>query len=587
MHQPATAPSGPIRALVSWTAALFLLAGFGLRSHAEDYLNLPVVKPIMTCDQLAKADLSKAADAPVTIQSVVITDTPAGQFCKVMGNIDPAIIFEVDLPLDHWTQRFEESPANSMMIANAGSCAPALHGEFAVAFNNQGHSGKGLMDASWTPNLQLRIDFAYRANHVTALVAKALIKAFYGQLQQFSYFVGCSEGGREALTEVQRFPEDFDGVSAGSPIVIDSVHNIFFHPWEAAANKRADGSRVLVGSRMGILHDAVLAHCAASAGVLDGVLLEPTACKFDPAWVQCPAGASDISRCLTAEEVAVVQKLYKGPGDDAGQHFEISGFPMGTEHRWPLSTAEHIGDRETKEGFQIRRLLPPPESDKDTATLENEFAFTQEWFNKTLALAPLYNAANTNLRAFQEHGGKLILWNGAEDMTIQPEISVAYYQGVQKELGPELTDKFMRLFLIPGFGHCGGGDIPFQLDLLTPLMAWTELHRAPAMIVAAKPAAAQEGGILGGPAGPNGPWAKRYPYAMANQPNQYTRPVYRFPYIASYKGEGDPNAAESYKPVKSAAPVPELFDTEATRLIGPDTQKFYRVESGQLVPESK
>ena len=285
MHPCIAASSRPSRSIACLCAGIFLLTAFSMRLEAEDHLNLQVIKPVTSCDQLAKADLSKAVDTPVTIQSATISDTTAGRFCKVMGSVEPAILFEVDLPLDHWTQRFEESPANSRMIANSGSCAPALNGEFAVAFNNQGHSGKGLTDASWTPNLQLRIDFAYRANHVTALAAKALIKIFYGQPQRFSYFLGCSEGGREALTEAQRFPGDFDGISAGSPIIIDSVHNIFFHPWEATANKRADGSRVLVSTRMGILHDAVLAHCAASSGELDGVLLEPTACKFDPCLV--------------------------------------------------------------------------------------------------------------------------------------------------------------------------------------------------------------------------------------------------------------------------------------------------------------
>jgi feruloyl esterase len=569
---------------------LYLLALATSRSFAEDHLNLPVIKPVLTCDALAKIDLSKAVGTPVTVQSTSIADTPAGQFCKVMGHIDPAIVFEVDLPLDRWTQRFEESPVNSMMIGNAGSCTPASNGEFAVAFDNQGHSGKGLTDASWTSNLEMRIDFAYRANHVTAVAAKALIKAFYGRPQQFSYFLGCSEGGREALTEAQRFPEDFDGVAAGSPIVIDSVHNIFFHPWEAAANKRADGSRVLTSSRLNILHNAVLLHCAASSGVLDGVLLEPTACKFNPSWVQCPGGTTDTSACLTAEEVAVIEKLYQGPGDNAGHRFEISGFPMGTELRWPLSTTDHIGDRESKEGFQIRRLLPPPEGDEDTSALEDTFTFSQDWFNKTLVLAPLYNAGNTNLRPFQEHGGKLILWNGAEDMTIQPEISVAYYQGVQKELGMKVTDTFMRLFLIPGFGHCGGGDIPFQLDLLTPLMAWTELHRAPAMIIAGKavdnPNDKSQGGPRG-PASPGGPWAERFPFAMRNQANQYTRPVYPFPYIARYKGHGDPNNAENYEPVKSAAPSPQAFDTQVTQLIGPGTQKFYHVQRGQLLPDTQ
>jgi len=307
------------------------------------------------------------------------------------------------------------------------------------------------------------------------------------------------------------------------------------------------------------------------------------------------------------EEVGVVENLYKGSGDGAGHHFEISGFPMGSELRWQLSTADHFGDPETKEGFQLKRMLLPPESDKDEVTLENGFAFNQEWFDKILVLAPLYNAGNTNLRPFQERGGKLILWNGAEDLTIQPEISVAYYQGVQKVLGAIQTDMFMRLFVIPGMGHCSGGDIPFQLDLLTPLMAWTELHRAPTMLTGGKAAAGQNGpgaggagtpnaagraGVQGAPAGAprggtGGAWGVHSPLATPSRPNEFTRPIYPFPYMARYTGKGDPNDATSYEPVKSAALIPEVFDTEATRLIGPNTQKFYHVENGHLVPDKK
>ena len=586
------------RLIVLWCVSLFWVAGFASPARAADYLDLQVVRPVMPCDQLAKADLSKVGNSPMAIKSAAVRDTPKGQFCMVVGSIEPATLFEVDLPIDHWTQRFEMNPSNASLIANAGSCAPALNGEFAVAFDNLGHSGGGLRtDTSWTPNLQLRIDFAYRANHETVLAAKALIKAFYGQPQRFSYFVGCSEGGREALTEAQRFPQDFDGISAGSPVAIDSTHNIFFHPWESYVNRRPDGSRILAAGRMHILHDAVLEHCAAAAGLLDGVLLQPTACKFDPSWVQCKAGTSDTSNCLTAEEVGVVENLYAGPGDGKRHHFEIAGFAMGTEHRWGLSTADHVANPEAKEGWQLRRLLAPPESGKTATELEDAFAFNQEWYDKTLTLAPLYNAGNTNLRPFEQHGGKLILWNGAEDLTVQPELSVAYYEGVEKELGAKQTDTFMRLFVVPGVGHCNGGDLAFQLDLLSPLMAWTELHRAPEMIIGGKPAekspaanggggqnAGQRAGMSGGT---GGAWGLHDPFSTAFRPNEFTRPIYAFPYMARYSGKGDPKDAASYERVKSAAPDPQIFDTEAIKLIGPNTQKFYHVDNGQLVPDGK
>jgi feruloyl esterase len=557
---------------------LALLAGVAVEARAADRLDLPAVKPAISCDQLAKTDLGKVYDYPATITSAVVMDTPRGQFCKVTGKVQQSTLFEVDLPLEHWTQRLLELASNSSAISNAGSCAPAVNGEFAVALNSPSRSTPR-EDASWTVDLQLRIESAYRSTHATALAAKALIKAFYGQPQRFAYFMGCSAGGRQAMNEVERFPDDFDGVSAGSPLLIDNQHNIFYHPWESYINKRADGSGILAKSRIGILHDAVMAHCGAVSGALDGVLQQPTACKFNPAWVQCPAGATDTSRCMTKEEVGVVGKLYEGPGDGKGHHFEIAGFSMGSENMWGLSTADHIANPEAKEGWQMKLLLPPPESNKDNATLESEFRFNQEWFEKTLALSPLFNAANTNIRAFEKHGGKLILWNGAEDLTIQPEISVAYYQGVQKEMGAKTTDSFMRLFMIPGFGHCEGGEIPFQFEILTPLMAWTELHRAPTMILAGKPA---DDAIR-----PSRYGGARYPVGSPDLPNIFTRPIFPFPYMAHYSGKGDRNDAASYESVKSAAPVPQRFDTEVMPLIGPNTQKFYHVENGQFAPDRK
>jgi feruloyl esterase len=565
-------------------AALVLLAG-SVQAWAADRMDLPVVKPVMTCDQLAKINLGNLYGYPATITSSMVMETPKGQFCRVTGKVQQSTLFEIDLPLEHWTQRFLELASNSSAISNAGSCAPAVNGEFAVAFTGGGGGGDqgrtGLRGDTRALDLQLRIDSAYRGSHASVLASKAVIKAFYGQPHRFAYFMGCSGGGRQAMQEVERFPEDFDGVSAGSPVLIDSQHNIFYHPWESYINKRTDGRRILATSRIGILHDAVMAHCAAVSGNLDDVLLQPTACKFDPAWVQCPAGAADTSMCMTAEEVGVAGKLYEGPGDGKGHHFEIAGFSMGSEKMWGLSTADHVANPEAKEGRQMKRLLPPPESNKDNETLENEFRFNQEWFEKTLVLSPLFNAANTNIRAFRQHGGKLILWNGAEDLTVQPEISVAYYQGVQKELGTKTTDSFMRLFIIPGFGHCEGGEIPFQMEILEPLMAWTELHRVPAMILAGKAADdvdrpslyARDGGV-------------HNPVGRPDLPNKFTRPIYPFPNMAHYSGKGDPYDAASYESVKSGAPVPQKFDTEVKTLIGPNTQKFYHVENGKMLPDN-
>lgn len=600
---------------------------FAVCAQAAGYQNLPVVKPATSCEELAKVDLSKVAGATVTIKSAALAGTPKGQFCKVKGTVDPDDGFEVDLPVDHWTQRFVEPGCGGdcgnirATIGNANSCVPALDGEFTVAANDLGHTaGKSYPGGSWMANPQMRIDMAYRGNHLTALMAKALMKAFYGQGPRFSYFMGCSDGGREALVEAQRFPEDFDGISAGAPVAIFPIQNSLVKSWESESNTRAGGSKILLRSRASILHDAIVAHCPTLSGVQDGILEEPRACKFDPAWVQCKEGETGTSKCLTAEEVAVAQKLYDGAVDAQGRHLTIGGYLPGSEPNWTLpnsSTGMQQGGPQQggpNDMMKYMLLLAPPE---DPATLA-KFSFNEESFKLVSQTAPFWDGANTNMRAYQQRGGKLILWHGLADVSVTPWISIALYQGVQKEMGEKLAGTFLRLFLIPGVSHCGGGEGFQQLDLLAPLMAWTEMHEAPKMLLGAQiasqnrmgvggpggpgvqggpgPGAPGQGGpggpgqagpSQGGPGGPGGPGGSAMPYAQPPQPPLATRPIYPYPYIARYTGNGDPKDAANFEPVKSPMPYPQVFDTLSTTLIGPDNQKFYHAEDGKLVADDK
>jgi feruloyl esterase len=307
----------------------------------------------------------------------------------------------------------------------------------------------------------------------------------------------------------------------------------------------------------------------------------PTACQFDPAWVRCPAGAADTAKCLSAEEAAMAQKLYQGSSDSSGRGFDMGGFPLGSERLWPLSKA--TGNPASRTGGELQYLLPLPEGKQSANTLDAAFKFNQEWFDKVGVLAPLYNGADTNLRPFQQRGSKLLLWQGAEDATVQQQSTIAFYQGIQKELGAPLADSFVRFFLLPGVGHCGGGDGPAQIDVLSPLMAWVEQHQKPEMIVAGKPA--NQRSAAPGEDGGGGNAAPRYPYAPAAQPVVLKRPVYPFPDIASYDGKGDKDDPASYKPVRSSAKTPQVLNSRATALIGPNNHTFYRVENGQLVAD--
>jgi hypothetical protein len=401
----------------------------------------------------------------------------------------------------------------------------------------------------------------------------------------------------------------------------------------------------------------VLAHCPTLSGVADGLLQDPRACVFDPAWVQCADGASDTSKCLSAEEVAVVQKIYQGPADAEGHRFAIGGAQPGSESSWMLPASADAASDAMSGGMASRSLqyLIMPEVDAAAGDLST-FRFDMATFRRIAALAPLYNATNTNLLPFQQHGGKLILWHGLADTSINPSISVAYYQGVQRQLGEKLTDGFLRLFLLPGIGHCGGGDGYGQVDLLSPLMAWTEMQQAPAQLLAGKssqgagpgaggpppggpggpgaggpPPGGPGGPGAGGPppGGPGGPGAGGPPPAGAGDmtagpgapppgmaagpgasddrkqepPRMHveampsnpvataaikpdaTRPVYPYPAIARYTGNGDPDDAANYAPAASPVALPQAFAAPAAELIGPDNQKTWRVVDGKLVAD--
>ena len=595
--------------VVSLGTGLIVTIGFAAVAHASDYQNLSIVKPVMTCDQFAQVDLSKITNAKISIKTATILDTPKGQYCRITAGVEPGISFHADLPIEHWTQRFVLNAQGRYgeFTSESGGCAPALNGEIAIATSGSGGRGAAnpTQPSPWGTSPQERINWAYETNHMITVAMKDLIKVFYGQPQKFSYMMGCSEGGRESLEEAQRYPADFDGISAGAPVVYDTSHNVgFWHGWEYHINQRPDGSIILAKEKLAVLHTAVLAHCAAVSGVIDGMLQQPTACKFEKSWVQCGAGVPDTTDCLTADEANVAEQLYLGPNDGKGNFFEIGGWPLGSELQWKLSSPGKPSDGEALNPNGIHRTFMPPLSGEDTKTIMSQFTFNQEWFEKTMEMAPLMNAANTNLRPFAQHGDKLILWGGAEDTTVQPAIPLSYYEGVQKELGAKTTDSFMRYYLLPGVGHCGGAEGPSQVDFLSPLMAWVEMHQEPNLVVAgktvpaARPAAGPAGAGQAGPgqgapaqAGPNGAaqairggGAQNMPYPQTDKPTTYTRPIYPFPYVAKYSSKGDANNAASYEQAKSTLKVPQAFDNQTEkRLLGPNNQKFYSEVNGNLV----
>lgn len=554
-----------------WLAFCAILGLITPASAAPSLANLPTLAPKTSCAALVNTDLGAAVGAPVSnlTANEVAGDKP---YCKVTGTIAPKVNFEVRLPSKGWTQRFLQTGCGGLCgnlrinVERAQSCAPVTNGEVALASTDMGHAGGMMGDESWATDPQARADFAHRGVHVTALAAKALIVAYYGQSPRYSYFSGCSDGGREALIEAQRYPGDFDGIAAGAPALNFTVQNSFYHGWNALSNTGADGRTILNAPDLVPLHAAVLEACDTLDGLKDGQIDDPRQCKFDPASVQCP-GMFEPGKCLTAEQVEVVRKFYGGARDGAGKKMVIGGPMPGSELSWAgVYVPRQLGGPNFSEMIALgtmRWLL----FDKPSPELRlADWRFDAATLASLEPARRLYNAVNPDLNAFAAQGGKLILWHGWSDPHISPLNTLDYYARVGTAMTPAKRAAFSRLFMLPAMYHCSGGEGPSDFALLNALMLWVEAGKAPDMIVASRKAQSMEG--LPGPAprvregapsgmppmGPGGPppgMSGPLP-GMLTQPitptAPRTRPVYAYPVVARYKGVGSIDDAVNFMP---------------------------------------
>jgi len=543
--------------LVCLWGAIAGAATFSFAENAQgansELAQLADVPAVVDCASLAKADISTVVGAKVTILSASkVQDGKPAPYCLVSGNIEPHIGFEVRLPLTHWTQRFLEGGCGGLCGSmNLGlsdptwkSCLPATNGELVVAITDMGHSDSRENEMGFqvaTTDYQSRIDFAYRGQHLTVLAAKALTQLYYGQTPRYSYFVGCSDGGREALMESQRFPNDFDGIIAGDAALNFVTQNTFFQEWINHTNAGADGKAILTRAKAAILHQAVLDKCDGSDGLKDGVISDPPGCHFDPTVTLCKQG-QDPSKCLTQAQVKVAQELYLGAHDSEGNKLIAGGEPLGSEVSWVEGEGDEAPGVSPIANSVYQKVVfetPLPE----TASIRN-LKYDRETFNLITKLHPLYDASDPDLTPFASHGGKLIIFHGLTDGGMPPLMSVAYYTAVQQFIGKSKADQFLRLYLFPGGNHCSGGVGAFNVDLLTPLMTWVETGKAPYRLVAShKPSDSR--------LGPPGQSA-----APGDEKVDFTRPVYPYPVTTKYSGTGDPNDAKNFVegPVSAASP---------------------------------
>ena len=564
--------------------------------------DLAAKAPVMSCGDLATADLTGVADKPthITSASEVMEGMPT-PYCRVLGYVEPKVKFEVRLPSAGWTQRFLQTGCGGLCgnlgirVGNDMGCAPSQNGELALASTDMGHSTPG---GAWGADHQLRVDFAYRGVHVTSLVAKALIEKYYGQRPKYSYFAGCSDGGREALMEAQRYPQDFNGITAGAPAMNFITQNTFYHAWNARSNTDANGKAILTADKLPVLHRAAVESCDEEDGLKDGLLGDPRACRFDPTVVRCKEG-QDPATCLASEQVETARKIYQGAHDAKGRQLVISGPEVGSELSWagvyvPGSPEGGFMSRSASldviTGLAYDTPLPA------NYTL-SDFRFDPETFEGLKPMHGLYDATDPDLSRFSSAGGKLILWHGWSDPHISPRNTIAYYRAMRDVMGEEKVKTFTRLYLFPGGYHCGGGEGPFNFDLLSAIMAWVETGSAPYKMIAyhtaggpGRPGAPQEGGRPGGggpggPAGPGGPGTPGGPgpRGLEGAPGllpptmgkvDRSRPVFPYPLVARYTGKGSPDDAENFVAGMPEKQQPEKFDWLGSSFFTPGYEKW-------------
>jgi len=439
------------------------------------------MQPNGTCAGLRTLTLK---DAEVTRAQVVDAGTLAlpgrqpfadlGTFCRVAATLRPSsdsdIRIEVWLPQEQWNDKLQAvgNGAWSGSIPQA-AMAEALRRGYAAASTDTGHTGGSASFALGHP--EKLIDFAWRSEHEMTIAAKAIIAAFYGRAPKLSYWTGCSAGGRQALKEAQMFPADYDGIVAGSPGLDWSARSA---QAVRVAHALKDPEARLSPAALEVLHDAVLAACDATDGLKDGLVSDPSRCRFDPVTVQCQAAAT--ARCLTPAQVASARAVYAASVNAATRR-EMPGLAPGSERGWTdlgwSASARSTG----QDHFRFIVF-------QDPGWTVDRFDPERDTFRVDEGESRLPNADDPSLEPFFQRHGKLLQYHGWSDPQISPFSSVAYYQRVLDRFGADRVKASYRLFMAPGMAHCGGGDGPNQFDALAALERWVELGQPPDSLIA-------------------------------------------------------------------------------------------------------
>ena len=474
-------------------------------------------KPVRSCESLATVALPNTtiesaaldpANPSICRVTAITTHPPTGDKVKIW----------VGIPTSNWNGRFLGIGGGGFVGGGPAGVNQPLALGYASGSTDTGHeggSGSFALDANGRLNWQLIRDNAHVGIHEMTVTGKALTEAMYGIGPRYSYFNGCSTGGRQGLMEAQRYPQDYNGIVSGAP-AINWARFIPQELWGAILMNAAGDS--LPSCKLAAAVAAAVTACDGMDGVKDGVIEDPARCNYDPK----PLIGTSAGDCGTFSEadVDLIRKLWEGPRRGDGS-FLWYGLARGADLRalW--------GSRGTPgkpQAFGIALdwfryfLAQNPQLDWTTIT---PAAYERYWDQSVEEYSIVIGTDNPDLTAFRDHGGKAILWHGWADQLITPEGTIDYYKRVQQQMGgPKKTSEFTRLFMAPGVGHCGGGNGPSPYGQLDALRTWVEEGKAPSTLTA----------------------ARRDPSGAITR----SRPLCQYPQVAKYKGTGSTDEAANF-----------------------------------------
>jgi feruloyl esterase len=478
---------------------------------------IPNAKAVRSCESLATLALPNT-----TIESAAVDPGSPG-VCRITAvtthpPMGDKVRIWVAIPTANWNGRFLGNGGGGFSGGNATAVVGPAAAGYAAGATDTGHegaSGSFALDANGRLNWQAIRNNAHIGIHEMTVTGKALTQAMYGVAPKYSYFNGCSTGGRQGLMEAQRYPQDYNGIVSGAPAINWNRFHIQ-HLWGPVVMNAADNP--VPPCKLAAATAAAIADCDAIDGVKDGVIEDPKRCSYDPkALIGTSAGDCG---AFTEGDVRIIRRLWEGPRREDGS-FLWYGLPRGADLN-ALWTSRGTPLRPQPFGISMDWfryfLAQDPKFDGNTVT---PAGFERFWDQSVDQYGTVFGTDNPDLTAFRDRGGKAIVWHGWADQLISAEGTIDYYTRVQQQMGgAKKTSEFIRLFMAPGVAHCGGGSGPAPAGQLDALLAWVESGKAPETLLATR---RDQGGAV-----------------------TRSRPVCAYPLVPKYKGSGSTDDAANF-----------------------------------------